>query len=128
MQLVRAELSEKTDFLREQVQLTATQARHEVEHAKADLAEIGQEGGRRRRPLRIGDPARSGRLCRVHHLLIAGIGAIDRAWAGALVVTLLYGAVAAGLAIAGANKVKEVGRPGPGDSRPLQEPLRLPNP
>jgi hypothetical protein len=40
-ELVKAELAEKTDFLKEQLQVTSTQAKFELEQTKAELAVAG---------------------------------------------------------------------------------------
>lgn len=112
-ELVKAEVADKTDFLKEQVQLTTTQARYELEQTKAELAGIGKKA-------RVGAGLFGsatllglGAFAAFTTALIAGLGALIPVWASAFLVTLIYGAVAGALAMAGRQKVKEVGAPVP---------------
>jgi Putative Actinobacterial Holin-X, holin superfamily III len=92
---------------------TSTLVRQEIALAKAEIAEKGKKAG-----------AGAGMLAgaAVAALLMLGafttflVLALDEAmppWAAALVVTLLWGAVAGGLAYLGRAKVQEMGSPMP---------------
>jgi DNA-binding transcriptional regulator YiaG len=113
LELVKAELAEKTDFLKEQLQLTTTQARYEIEQTKTELAEIGKKAGVGAGLFGSATLLGLGAFAAFTAALIAGLGALIPVWSGALLVALIYGAVAGALAMAGRKKVKEVGAPVP---------------
>lgn len=113
LELVKAELAEKTDFLKEQLQLTTTQARYEIEQTKTELAEIGKKAGVGAGLFGSATLLGLGAFGAFTAALIAGLGALIPVWSSALLVALIYGAVALALAMAGRQKVKEVGAPVP---------------
>jgi putative superfamily III holin-X len=113
LDLVKAELAEKTDFLKEQFQLTTTQARYELEQTKTELAEIGKKAGVGAGLFGSATLLGLGAFGAFTAALIAGLGSLIPVWSSALLVALIYGAVAGALAMAGRQKVKEVGAPVP---------------
>jgi DNA-binding transcriptional regulator YiaG len=113
LELVRAELAEKTDFLKEQLQLTTTQARYELEQTKTELAEIGKKAGVGAGLFGSATLLGLGAFGAFTAALIAGLGALIPVWSSALLVAVIYSAVAGALAMAGRQKVKEVGAPVP---------------
>jgi uncharacterized membrane protein YqjE len=91
----------------------STLVRKEVELAKVEMAEKGKKAG-----AGLGLLAGAG----VAGLLMLGaltaflVLALDEgmdAWLAALIVTVLWGVVAGGLALVGRNKLREVGKPVP---------------
>jgi putative superfamily III holin-X len=113
LELVKAELAEKTDFLKEQLQLTTTQARYELEQTKAEFAEIAKKAGVGASLFGSATLLGLGAFGAFTAALIAGLGALMPLWISALLVTFIYGAAAGALAMAGRQKVKEVGAPVP---------------
>ena len=112
-ELVKAELAEKTDFLKEQLQLTTTQAKYELEQTKTEFAELGKKAGVGAGLFGSATLLGLGAFGAFTAALIAGLGALMPVWGSALLVTFLYGGVAAALAMAGRQKVKDVGAPVP---------------
>lgn len=108
-ELVKAELAEKTDFLKEQLQLTSTQARYELEQTKGELAAIGKKAGVGAGLFGSATLLGLGAFAAFTLALIAGLGELMPLWASALLVTVVYGAVAGAMAMAGRQKVKGVG-------------------
>jgi ElaB/YqjD/DUF883 family membrane-anchored ribosome-binding protein len=112
-ELVKAELAEKTDFIKEQVQVTTKQAKYELEHTKAELAEAGKKAGVGAGLFGGATLLGLGAFAAFTTALIAGLGELIPLWLSALAVVVIYGAAAGGLAMAGRQKVKEVGAPVP---------------
>lgn len=113
IELLKAELSEKTDFLKEQIQVTSLQARTELEHAKGELSEIVKTAGAGAGLFGGAGLLGLSAFATLTVALIAGISEALPVWAGALVVTAIYGAVAGALVMAGKTRVKDVGAPVP---------------
>jgi hypothetical protein len=112
-ELVKAELAEKTDFLKEQLQVTSTQAKFELEQTKAELALAGKKAGVGAGLFGGATLLGLGAFAAFTTTLIAGLGELIPLWLSAFVVVVLYGAAAGALAMAGRKKVKEVGAPVP---------------
>jgi hypothetical protein len=112
-ELVKAELAEKTDFLKEQLQVTSTQAKFELEQTKAELAEAGKKAGIGAGLFGAATLLGLGAFGAFTAALIAGLGELVPLWLGALAVMVVYGAIGGALAMAGAKKVKQVGAPVP---------------
>ena len=113
LQLVKAELSEKSDFLREHIQVTTTQVKYELEQTKAELAEAGKKAGIGAGLFGGATLLGLGAFAAFTVVLIAGLGELMPVWASALIVTVIYAAAGGGLALAGRSKVKQVGAPVP---------------
>lgn len=113
IELLKSELGEKTDFLKEQIQVTSVQARTELEHAKVELAEVVKKAGVGAGLFGGAGLLGLGAFAALTVALIAGIGEAMPVWASALIVTALYGGAAGALAMAGKTKVKDVGSPVP---------------
>jgi hypothetical protein len=112
-ELVKAELAEKTEFLKEQLQVTSTQAKFELEQTKAELALAGKKAGVGAGLFGGATLLGLGAFAAFTTTLIAGLGELIPLWLSAFVVVVLYGAAAGALAMAGRKKVKEVGAPVP---------------
>lgn len=113
LDLVKAEIGQKTDFLKEQIQVTSSQARYELDQAKSELAEVGKKAGVGAGLFGTAALLGLGAFAAFTVALIAGLGELMPLWVAAALVMLFYGAVAGGLALAGRQKVKEVGAPVP---------------
>lgn len=101
------------DLMKDLSGQVSTLARQEVELAKAELAEKGKKAG-------VGAGVFGGAavaaLCMLGSLtalLILAIAVAIPAWAAAFAVTALWGAIAAGLALMGRTKLREMGKPVP---------------
>ena len=101
------------DLVKEATEQAQTLVRQEIELAKAELGEKGKKAG-------IGAGMFGGAglfgLFAFGALTAAFIGAVDLAvpfWAAALIVAVVYGAIAGVLALTGKNKVQEASPPVP---------------
>lgn len=101
------------DLMKDLSGQVSTLARQEVELAKAELAEKGKKAG-------VGAGMFGGAavaaLCMLGSLtalLILAIAVAIPAWAAAFAVTVLWGAIAGGLALMGRTKLREMGKPVP---------------
>jgi hypothetical protein len=113
IELIKAELAEKTDAVRDEVQDTITEVRLELEVAKAELAEAGKKAGVGAGLFGTAGLLGLGAFGAFTGCLVALFSLAMPVWVGALLVTLLYGAVGGGLALAGRKQVKEVELPVP---------------
>ncbi len=111
--LIKAELAEKTDVVRDELQDTVTEVRLELEVAKAELAEAGKKAGVGAGLFGTAGLLGLGAFATFTACLVALFSLAMPVWVGALLVTLLYGAVGGGLALAGRKQVKEVDLPVP---------------
>lgn len=111
IELLKAELSEKTDFLKEQIQLTEVQVRQEVEKARVELAEAGKKAGIGAGLFAAAGLLGLGAFGALTAALIAGLGEAMPIWTGALLATAIYGVAAGGLALAGRTRMQKVGAP-----------------
>jgi hypothetical protein len=101
------------ELLRELSQQTATLVRQELDLAKAEVTEQGKKAG-------LGAALFGGAgivgfltLGAFTAFVILILAEVMPAWTGALIVTLLYGAIAAVLALRGKEKVKDASPPAP---------------
>ena len=109
------DLKEKplADLLRQLSQETATLVRQELELAKAEIATTGKKAG-----LGAGLVGAAGivgflALGAFTAFLILVLNTFLAAWLAALIVTLVYAAVAGVLALQGKEKVKQIAPPAP---------------
>lgn len=111
----RADLRERGmgDLVKELSGQVSTLARQEVELAKVELAEKGKKAGLGAGML--GGAAVAGLLMlgSLTAFLIIAIALALPAWASALIVTGLWGAVAAVLALRGRDELRRMGKPVP---------------
>ena len=113
IELLKAELAQKTDVLKDEIQNTTGQARQEIELAKAQMADAAKQAGIGAGLFGAGGFLGFGAFGTFTAFLVA-VGALFMpVWVSALAVTVLYGAIAGGLVLAGRNKVKEVDVPVP---------------
>jgi len=101
------------DLLKQLSQETTTLVRQELELAKAEMTVKAKEGGKGAGFL--GGAGVAG-LLTLATLTAALVGLLDRAmafWVAALIVGLIWGAVAAVLALQGRNKLQEAAPPVP---------------
>jgi hypothetical protein len=113
LELVKAELGEKTDFIKDQVQVTTSQVKFELEQTKANLAEAGKKAGVGAGLFGGAALLGLGAFAAFTTALIAGLGELIPLWLSALAIVVIYGAAAGALAMAGRQKVKQVGAPVP---------------
>jgi hypothetical protein len=113
IQLIKAELAEKTDAVRDEVQDTITEARLELEVAKTELADAGRKAGVGAGLFGTAGLLGLGAFGTFTACLVALLAQAMPAWLSALLVTLLYGAVGGALALAGRKQVKKVDFPVP---------------
>jgi uncharacterized membrane protein YqjE len=101
------------ELLKELSNETTTLVRQELELAKAEMAQKGQQAGKGAGM--FGGAAVLGFLA-LALLAVTLIMAIDKGtanWVAALIVTVIYAGVAGILALQGRNKVREAGPPAP---------------
>ena len=91
----------------------STLVRQEVELAKAEVAEKGRKAGSGAGMFGGAGVAGLLTLGAFTAFLIIVLGLAIPAWASALLVTILWGAIAAVLAFQGRNKMREMGKPVP---------------
>ena len=101
------------DLIRQLSQDTSTLVRKEVELAKAELAEKGRKAG-----LGAGMFGGAGlfgvfAFAALTTALIAGLSQAMDTWLAALIVAVIYAAIAGVMALAGKQKVEEAGPPQP---------------
>jgi uncharacterized membrane protein YqjE len=101
------------ELLKELSDHTTTLARQEIELAKAELGEKGKRAG-----LGAGMFGGAGlfavfALAALTTCIIVALDSAMPLWLAALIVAVVYGAIGAGLALQGRNKVREAGPPVP---------------
>jgi Putative Actinobacterial Holin-X, holin superfamily III len=102
-----------TELLQELSQQTATLARKEVELAKAELAEKGKRAGAGAGLLGAAGVAGLLALGALTTAIVAALATAMPTWLAALIVAVIYGAVAGVLALIGRNRVQEAVPPAP---------------
>jgi uncharacterized membrane protein YqjE len=101
------------DLVRELSGQLSTLVRQEVELAKTELTEKGKKAGIGAGVLGGAAIAALLTLGTLTALLILALDTAMPAWAAALIVMLIWAAVAAALALIGRSKLREVGKPMP---------------
>ena len=101
------------ELLKELSQETATLVHQEVELAKAELSEKGRKARTAGAALGVAAAVGLGAFGAFTAFLILALAAVVPAWLSALIVAIVYGAVAAGLAQQGKVKLKKAGPPVP---------------
>jgi len=101
------------DLVRELSGQLSTLVRQEVELAKTELSEKGKKAGIGAGLLGGAAIAALLTLGTLTALLILALDTAMAAWAAALIVMLIWAAVAAALALIGRSKLREVGKPMP---------------
>ena len=101
------------ELLRQLAQETTTLVRQELELAKAEVSQKGKKAG-----LGIGILGAAGvvallALGALTAFFILALDGVMPAWLAALIVALVYGAIAGVLALVGRERVQEVGKPIP---------------
>jgi len=111
----RADLRERRmgELVKDLSAQVSTLVRQEVDLAKAELAEKGKKAGVGAGMLGGAGVAALLTLGSLTAFLILALALVLPAWAAALIVTALWGAVAAVLALQGRNKMREMGKPVP---------------
>lgn len=101
------------DLVKQLSEQTTTLVRKEIELAKAELAEKGKAAGQ---GAGMFGGAAAAALLALGTLTVLILALLDKAmdlWVAALIVTVVYGAIAAVLAMAGRDRVKEGMPPAP---------------
>jgi uncharacterized membrane protein YqjE len=101
------------DLVRELSGQLSTLVRQEVELAKTELTEKGKKAGIGAGLLGGAAIAALLMLGTLTALLVLALDTAMPAWAAALIVMLIWAAVAAALALIGRSKLREVGKPMP---------------
>jgi len=101
------------DLVRELSGQLSTLVRQEVELARTELSEKGKKAGIGAGLLGGAAIAALLTLGTLTALLILALDTAMAAWAAALIVMLIWAAVAAALALIGRSKLREVGKPMP---------------
>ena len=109
------------DLLKELSQQTATLVRQEMELAKAEIATTGKKAGLGAGLVGAGGIVALLALGAFTAFLILALNEFMEAWLAALIVTLVYGAVAAVLGLKGKDKVKEATPPAPQTAETVKE-------
>jgi hypothetical protein len=102
-----------SELFKELANETSTLVRQEIDLAKAELSEKGKEAGKGVGFL--GGAALLGLLAAgtLTACFVFALDLVMPAWAAALLVTVVYATIAAGLAILGRNRLKEASPPAP---------------
>lgn len=108
IRLAKAELSEKAEQVRTQVEQARREADEEIQQAKAEAQKLGKKAGIGAGLFGAAGLLALGAFATATVFLVGALAVVMPVWAAALLVTILYGAVAGALAYAGKNKVKEV--------------------
>jgi uncharacterized membrane protein YqjE len=101
------------DLLKQLSQETTTLVRQELELAKAEVTEKGKQAGVGAGM--VGGAGAAGLMALIA-LTLTAIFALDtfmKGWLAALIVTVIWGAVAGALALLGRNRIKEATPPAP---------------
>jgi putative superfamily III holin-X len=101
------------ELLRELSQQTTTLVRQELELAKAELAEKGRRAGVGAGLLTGAGVMGLAALGALTACFIAALSTAMETWLGALIVALVYAAIAGGLALVGKTRVKQATPPAP---------------
>jgi uncharacterized membrane protein YqjE len=112
------------DLLKQLSQETSTLVRQELELARAELTEKGKQAGKGAGM--VGGAGVTGHMA-LFALTLTAIFALDtfmKGWLAALVVTLVWGAVAGTLALLGKNRIKEATPPAPQTVETVKEDVR----
>lgn len=108
IKLAKVELSEKAEQVRSQIEQARAEADEEIRQAKAEAQKLGKKTGIGAGLFGAAGLLALGAFATATVFLVGVLAVIMPVWAAALVVTILYGAVAGAFAYAGKNKVKEV--------------------
>jgi uncharacterized membrane protein YqjE len=112
------------DLLKRLSQETATLVRQELELARAELTEKGKQAGK---GAGMFGGAGVGGLMALFALTLTVIFVLDtfmKGWLAALIVTLVWGAIAAVLALQGRNRIQEATPPAPQTVETVKEDVR----
>ncbi len=101
------------DLLRELSEQTTTLVRQELELAKLELTEKGKRAGIGAGMFGGAGAAGFYALGALTAAVILLLATAMTAWLAALIVAVVYGAVAGGLALSGKSKIQQVGPPVP---------------
>ena len=101
------------ELLRELSDHTTTLVRKEIELAKAELGEKGKKAGQGAGMFGGAGVLGLFALAALTTCIIAALDTAMELWLAALIVAVVYGAIAAVLALQGRNKVQEAGPPVP---------------
>jgi uncharacterized membrane protein YqjE len=112
------------DLLKQLSQETTTLVRQELELARAELTEKGKQAGKGAGL--VGGAGVTGHMA-LFALTLTAIFVLDtfmKGWLAALLVTLVWGAVAATLALIGKNRIQEATPPAPQTVETVKEDVR----
>ncbi len=113
IELLKAEVGQKTDLLKDELQNASTQARQEIELAKAQMTDAAKQAGVGAGLAGAGGFLGFGAFGTFTAFLVAVLATFMPVWLSALAVTVVYGAIAGVLLLAARNKVQDVDLPVP---------------
>ena len=110
------------DLLKQLSQETTTLVKQELDLAKAEVKQQGKQAGKGAGFLGGASLMGLGAFGALTTFFIAGLGdLLDNTWLAALIVALVYGAIAAFLALRGKDKIQEATPPAPQTVDTLKE-------
>ena len=112
------------DLLKQLSTETSTLVKQELDLAKAELAQQGKQAGKGAGFIGGGALFGLGAFGAFTAMLIALLGLAMDTWIAALIVTVVYGAIAAVLALQGKNKIQEASPPAQQTVETLKEDAR----
>lgn len=101
------------DLLRDLSQQTTDLVRQEIELAKAEIGEKGKQAGLGAGMFGGAGVFGAGAFAALTTAIVVGLDHAMALWLAALIVAVVYGAVAAVLALRGKRQVQEIGAPVP---------------
>lgn len=118
-----ADLRERSipDLLKQLSEDTSTLVKQELELARAELTEQGKQAGKGAGFIGGGALFGLGAFGALTACLIALIATATATWVAALIVAVVYGAIAAALALSGNRKLQEATPPAPQTAETLKE-------
>ena len=111
IELLKAELNQKTDTLKDELRDATAEFKHATEVARNEVAEAGKKAGIGAGLFGGASLLGLGAFGALTAAIIAGIAEFLPVWAGALITAVVYGAIAGGLAMAGKTKVSQAAEP-----------------
>ena len=112
------------ELLRQLSEETSTLVKQELDLAKAELSQQGKQAGKGAGFIGGGALFGLGAFGALTACLIALIGTATATWVAALIVAVIYGAIAGALALSGKNKIQEAAPPAEQTVETLKEDAR----
>lgn len=114
LELLKAELDQRTDLLKHELELTTNQSRMEIDAAKAEVTEAAKQAGIGAGLFGAAGLVGLAAFGTATAAFVALLASFIPVWLSALVVTVAYGVLAGGLAWVGRSKIEQLDIPIPG--------------